>query len=131
MRLSGFIGASFCTAEQKADIVALFGKIKLSNSLDYVSGWYYKAAEMMAVNPSIKASLVSTNSICQGEQVAPLWGTLRERFGLDNSCVHVISQLIQLAVKEQRIKPLSAETRRTRSYIPIWSDADVLSKHPV
>ena len=75
-----FIGASFCTAEQKADIVALFGKIKLSNSLDYVSGWYYKAAEMMAVNPSIKASLVSTNSICQGEQVAPLWGTLRERF---------------------------------------------------
>ena len=54
--------------------------------------------------------------------------SLRERFGLDNSYVHVISQLIQLAVKEQRIKPLSAETRRTRSYIPIWSDADVLSK---
>ena len=57
--------------------------------------------------------------------------SLRERFGLDNSYVHVISQLIQLAVKEQRIKPLSAETRRTRSYIPFWSDADVLSKHPV
>ena len=75
-----FIGASLCTAEQKADVVALFGKIKLSNSLDYVSGWYYKAAQMMATNPSIMTALVSTNSICQGEQVAPLWGTLRERF---------------------------------------------------
>ena len=75
-----FIGASLCTSEQKNDVVALFGKIKLSNSLDYVSGWYYKAAEMMASNPSIKTALVSTNSICQGEQVAPLWGTLRERF---------------------------------------------------
>ena len=77
-----FIGASLCTKEQKSDIVTLFGKIKLSNSLDYVSGWYYKASEMMASNPSIKTALVSTNSICQGEQVAPLWGTLRERFGV-------------------------------------------------
>lgn len=77
-----FIGASLCTREQKDDIVELFGKIKLSNSLDYVSGWYYKAAEMMTSNPSIKTALVSTNSICQGEQVAPLWGTLRGRFGV-------------------------------------------------
>lgn len=75
-----FIGASFCNTEQKGDVVSLFGKIKLSNSLDYVSGWYYKAAEMCAQNPSIRAALVSTNSITQGEQVAPLWITLRERF---------------------------------------------------
>lgn len=77
-----FIGASLCTAQQKDDVVSLFGKIKLSNSLDYVSGWYYKASEMMAVNPAIRSALVSTNSICQGEQVAPLWDTLRERFGI-------------------------------------------------
>ena len=77
-----FIGASLCTAEQKQDIVALFGKIKLSNSLDYVSGWYYKTSEMMSRSPRIHAALVSTNSITQGEQVAPLWDTIHERFGV-------------------------------------------------
>lgn len=75
-----FIGASLCTAEQKADVTHLFGKIKLANSLDYVSGWYYKAAEMMSVNPKMRSALVSTNSVTQGEQVSPLWGTLHARF---------------------------------------------------
>ena len=77
-----FIGASMCAASQKQEIVDLFGKIKLSNSLDYVSGWYYKAAEMMLANPAIKAAFVSTNSIMQGEQVYPIWNTLHSRFGI-------------------------------------------------
>lgn len=77
-----FIGASMCAASQKQEIVDLFGKIKLSNSLDYVSGWYYKAAEMMLANPAIKAAFVSTNSIMQGEQVYPIWNTLRSRFDI-------------------------------------------------
>lgn len=77
-----FIGAAFCSAEQKKDVVSLFGKIKLANSLDYVSGWYYKAAEMCSQNMSIRAALVSTNSISQGEQVAPLWMTLKKRFDI-------------------------------------------------
>ena len=77
-----FVGASMCAASQKQEIVDLFGKIKLSNSLDYVSGWYYKAAEMMLTNAAIKAAFVSTNSITQGEQVYPIWNTLRSRFGI-------------------------------------------------
>ena len=77
-----FVGASFCSTAQKQEIVDLFGKIKLSNSLDYVTGWYYKSCEMMAQNNMVKAALVSTNSISQGEQVAPLWGTLYDRFGV-------------------------------------------------
>lgn len=77
-----FVGASMCAASQKQEIVDLFGKIKLSNSLDYVSGWYYKAAEMMLANAVIKAAFVSTNSITQGEQVYPIWNTLRSRFGI-------------------------------------------------
>lgn len=77
-----FVGASICAASQKQEIVDLFGKIKLSNSLDYVSGWYYKAAEMMLANAAIKAAFVSTNSITQGEQVYPIWNTLRSRFGI-------------------------------------------------
>lgn len=74
-----FVGSSFCSAEQKKDIVDLFGKIKLSNSLDYVAGWYYKASDFIQ-NHKIMCAFVSTNSITQGEQVAPLWSTLTEKF---------------------------------------------------
>lgn len=76
-----FIGSSFCTKEQKQEVVDLFGKIKLSNSIDYVGGWYYKAAEYIKSTKTCCA-LVSTNSITQGEIVAPLWGTLFDRFDI-------------------------------------------------
>ena len=76
-----FIGSSNCSSDQKKDIVDLFGKkTKRSSSLDYVSGWYYKAAEMMSQNDVIRAAFVSTNSITYGEQVYPIWHTLIERF---------------------------------------------------
>lgn len=76
-----FVGASLMTSEQKEDAVKIFGKIKLSNSIDYVGAWYYKAAALMQ-NTKIKAALVSTNSIIQGEQVAPLWKTLLEKYNV-------------------------------------------------
>lgn len=44
--------------------------------MDYVTGWYKKSLEMMQANSLIRAALVSTNSITQGEQVANLWGPL-------------------------------------------------------
>jgi len=75
-----FVGASLMTAEQKEDAVAIFGKgKKLSNSIDYVGAWYYKAAEIMQ-GTVISAALVSTNSVTQGEQVSPLWDELFSRY---------------------------------------------------
>ena len=70
-----FVGASKMTAKQKKEAVAVFGKGKRINSIDYVGAWYHKAAAMMQ-GTKIKAALVSTNSITQGEQVAPLWEPL-------------------------------------------------------
>ena len=70
-----FVGASNMTAEQKTEAVEIFGKIKLSNSIDYVGAWYHKAAEYIQ-ETNIAAAFVSTNSITQGEQVAPLWDKL-------------------------------------------------------
>ena len=70
-----FIGASMMDDTQKKDAVAVFGKIKLSNSIDYVGAWYHKAAAIMQ-GTRICSAFVSTNSITQGEQVAPLWGKL-------------------------------------------------------
>ena len=76
-----FVGASMMTKEQKDDAVAIFGKIKLSNSIDYVGAWYHKAAQIMQ-GTRIRAALVSTNSITQGEQVAPLWNKLIQQYNI-------------------------------------------------
>ena len=76
-----FVGASMMDANQKSDAVKIFGKVKLSNSIDYVGAWYHKAAKLMS-GTTIKAAFVSTNSITQGEQVAPLWRKLFDAYGM-------------------------------------------------
>ena len=80
-----FVGASMMSAEQKQDAVSIFGKVKLSNSIDYVGAWYHKAAEIMSKARKTHSAFVSTNSISQGEQVAALWKPLIERYhvGID------------------------------------------------
>lgn len=70
-----FVGASMMTAQQKADAVSVFGKIKLANSIDYVGAWYCRAARLIR-GTDTECALVSTSSITQGEQVAPLWKPL-------------------------------------------------------
>lgn len=74
-----FIGASMMTATQKNEAVAIFGKGSRVNSLDYVGAWYYKAASMIQ-GTSIRVAFVSTNSITQGEQVAPFWTPLLDKY---------------------------------------------------
>ena len=64
-------------------MLALFGKDwKNIGNLDYVGGWYLKAARLMQADPTVRAALVSTNSITQGEQVAILWQPLFEQYGI-------------------------------------------------
>jgi type I restriction-modification system DNA methylase subunit len=71
-----FVGARIMSSEQKSDLINVFGKDwKNVGNLDYVCGWYKKAADYMNGTP-IRAAFVSTNSICQGEQVAALWKPL-------------------------------------------------------
>ena len=81
-----FIGYSMQTAEQKKDMMDLLldakGKpFRLAGKIDYVSGWYYKASQMIAGRP-IRVALVSTNSITQGEQVEGLWKDLYDMFDI-------------------------------------------------
>ena len=73
-----FVGARLMSAEQKKDVTDIFNGVKNSGNLDYVSCWYKKAADMI-IGTDIRAALVSTNSITQGEQVAILWKYLFER----------------------------------------------------
>ncbi len=81
-----FVGYSLQSKEQKADILSIYvdekGKpYKTAGKIDYVSGWYWKASELMK-GTNIRTALVSTNSITQGEQVAGVWKPLYDRFGI-------------------------------------------------
>lgn len=68
-----YLGSTWQTAEQKADLQAIFAnRTKNWKSLDYVAGWFMKAADYGTQTTS-SAAFVSTNSICQGQQVPILW----------------------------------------------------------
>lgn len=87
-----FVGYSLQSKEQKADMLAIYvdekGKpYKTAGKIDYVAGWYFKAAQLMQ-NTAIRTAFVSTNSITQGEQVASVWKPLYERFGVHIDFAH-------------------------------------------
>lgn len=67
-----FVGYTMQTKEQKEDL-AQFTKAK---NLDYVAGWYFKAADLMSQTTGVHTAFVSTNSITQGEQVGIIWKPL-------------------------------------------------------
>ena len=71
-----FSGARLMSERQKQDVLDVFGKDwKNAGNLDYVSCWYKKSADYMK-DTMIRAALVSTNSLTQGESVADLWERL-------------------------------------------------------
>ena len=81
-----FVGYSLQSKQQKEELLSVFvdakGKpYKTAGKIDYVAGWYYKAAQLMQ-GTTIKAALVSTNSITQGEQVAAIWKPLKDLFDI-------------------------------------------------
>ena len=77
-----FIGSSLMTPGQRQQLVNIFQGAQEAGKLDYVAAWYLKAAKLMQAIarefPDLQtaAALVSTNSVTQGEQVAPLWGAM-------------------------------------------------------
>ena len=70
-----FVGKKEQNAEQKADMSFVCGDVKGNGVLDYVTAWYFKAAEYIQ-DSHIIVGFVSTNSISQGEQVSILWNQL-------------------------------------------------------
>ena len=87
-----FVGYSLQSKEQKDDILKVFidrkGKpYKTAGKIDYVAGWYYKAAQLVH-NQKTRAALVSTNSITQGEQVAAIWKPLKDLFDIHIDFAH-------------------------------------------
>ncbi|GHV55441.1 methylase [Spirochaetia bacterium] len=82
-----FLGYSVMNREQKAEVEKVFDGMKNCGILDYVTAWYKKAALYMQ-GTNIETAFVSTNSICQGEQVPALWPELMNRFGIKINFAH-------------------------------------------
>lgn len=82
-----FLGARIMSKKQKEDVNLIFGNLKNSGNLDYVTCWYKKAAEYIQ-GTMIEAAFVSTNSICQGEQVPILWPELMGEYGIKINFAH-------------------------------------------
>ena len=76
-----FVGKHLMTPEQNQDMDLLWNDVEGSGVLDYVTGWYRKSAGYIK-GTGIIVGFVSTNSICQGEQVGILWNGLFQRHGI-------------------------------------------------
>ena len=82
-----FIGSNIMNAFQRNQIVREFNNVKGSGVLDYVTGWYIKAAKYIQ-GTQTKAAFVSTNSIVQGEQTSILWGQMLNKYGIKIHFAH-------------------------------------------
>ena len=72
-----FVGSHLRSPKQQADMACVFnGGENGVGVLDYVTAWYMKAARYIR-GTSVRCAFVSTNSVTQGDQVAPLWGRMQ------------------------------------------------------
>ena len=72
-----YLGYSGQGKDQKDDLAAVCGHLRSYKELDYIAGWFMKGADYL--DDRSKLAFVSTNSICQGEQVAMIWPYILKR----------------------------------------------------
>lgn len=77
-----YLGARNQSPLQKRDVEVVLGDIKGANNLDYIACWFHKAADYIK-GACVKSAFVTTNSICQGEQVSLLWPHIVLQQGLE------------------------------------------------
>lgn len=82
-----FIGSKIMKQSQRDQIVKEFDNADGSGVLDYVTGWYIKAAKYIH-DTKIKVAFVSTNSIVQGEQTSILWGQILNKYNIKIHFAH-------------------------------------------
>ena len=82
-----FIGSKIMSQFQRDAIVKEFDNIQGAGVLDYVTGWYIKAAKYIQ-DTKIKVGFVSTNSIVQGEQTSILWGQMLNKYKIKIHFAH-------------------------------------------
>lgn len=124
-----YLGSTWQSAEQKDDLKAIFDhRTENWKSLDYVAGWFMKAADFSLKN-SASAAFVSTNSICQGQQVPILWPLI---FGTSNeiSFAHTSFKWANLASHNAGVTVVIvgiSNDVRSRKLFSVSNDAEVMA----
>jgi hypothetical protein len=126
-----YLGSTWQSAEQKDDLKAIFDqRCKTWKSLDYVAGWFMKAADYGSKTPAT-AAFVSTNSICQGSQVPILWPLIFES-GQHIAFAHTSFKWTNLASHNAgvtvAIVAISNQSGRARQLFSVTDDGSTLEK---
>lgn len=126
-----YVGFTWQTPDQKEDLGRLFSvRTSKWKSLDYVAGWFLKAADYGSASRSSSA-FVSTNTICQGEQVPILWPLIRD-LGRIISFAHLSFQWKNLASNNAGVSViivgLSADDGGTRKLFYTVDQSDITSR---
>lgn len=126
-----YLGSTWQTNEQKSDLQAIFdGQVKNWKSLDYVAGWFMKAANYGTKTPTT-AAFVSTNSICQGQQVPILWPSIYQT-GNQIEFAHTSFKWANLASHNAGVTVaiigISTEASKSRRIYSLAEDGRALSK---
>jgi len=126
-----YLGFTWQSVEQKSDLKAIFeARTKSWKSLDYVSGWFIKAADY-GKHALSAAAFVSTNSICQGEQVPLLW-PLIFKAGHEIVFAHTSFKWTNLASHNAGVTVavigISNHAAKVRRLFSIGDDGTVISK---
>ncbi len=82
-----FIGSRIMSKSQKEDLAVVFNGQKNIGDLDYVTGWYLKAASTIR-GTTTNVAFVSTNSIVQGLQTGILWPIIFSKYGVIINFAH-------------------------------------------
>ncbi|MBW8844026.1 MAG: class I SAM-dependent DNA methyltransferase [Burkholderiales bacterium] len=126
-----YLGNKLQTSEQKADLESIFGGLTSSwKSLDYVAGWFMKAAAY-GQHSKCATAFVSTNSICQGQQVPILWPLVFQR-GQEISFAHTSFKWANLASNNAgvivSIIGIAANPGKSRRLFSIAEDGGLVSR---
>ena len=126
-----YLGSTWQSPEQKSDLKGIFGHRTTGwKSLDYVAGWFMKAADYGTKTDSA-AAFVSTNSICQGQQVPILWPLIFS-IGGTIEFAHTSFKWANLASHNAGVTVvivgISHHARKTRRLFSSAADGGVIAK---
>ena len=120
--------------EQTSDMEFVFTNFNLWKQLDFVASWFWKGSQYINDSKLAKLGLVSTNSICQGEQVGLLWPSILNlgveiaycyqtfpwsNSAKDNAAVHVVIIGLENSPEEKKIFSVRKDNILEKSVINI------------
>ena len=126
-----YLGSTWQDAGQKADLESIFkGRTTSWKSLDYVAGWFMKAADY-GKHTNSAAAFVTTNSICQGQQVPIIWPLIFET-GNEIIFAYTSFQWANLASNNAgvtvAIVGISNKARQSKQLFSIGKNGEMLEK---